>query len=106
MSVEDTLVRIMPGRDAARLKRWFRFMEQVAQRVKRPMTESRHLPAAQEFTREELCTALAMACLRGAALAIAPSEIDAKEFDGTLANEVDKIRAEMAKRGIGGKRVQ
>lgn len=67
----------------------------------RSMTDD---PLSKPFSRDEISTALATACIRAAATAIAPSSISADDLDifiEHLPDMVREIRAQMGERGIG-----
>ena len=82
------------------------FFKLAYNRVGKAAISLSKLPEAKRLTRDEECTAIAAACLRAAALAIAPMiAIEADDFEGLLAAEVAKIRARMRERGIGVARV-
>lgn len=78
------------------------FFRKAYERVGRAALSLSEEPEAKRLTRDEECTAIAAACLRAAAVAIAPMpEVEADAFEGLLTAEVAKVRARMLDLGLG-----
>lgn len=73
------------------------FFLRCYEKVGKAATGMRHDPKARHLSREKLCTAIACACIRAAALAIAPLEAEPADFEGLITKEVARFREDIRK---------